>query len=56
MSTDPNFMKSAVIAMNAAAMVRFVVQPQYHQPNSPLKSFRLKLFYTVMGIFQLPKY
>ena len=55
MSTDSS-MKSVVIAMNVASLVRFLVQSQYCQPNLPLKSFRLKLFYTVMGIFQLLKY
>ena len=37
----------SLIWKNAATLVRFVVQSQYHQPNLPLKSFRSKLFYTV---------
>ena len=47
---------SLLIWKNAAALVRFVVQSQYHQLNLPLKSFRSKLFYTVMKILQLLKY
>ena len=46
----------SLIWVNAAELVRFVVQSQHHQLNLPLKSFRSKLFYTVMKIFQLLKY
>jgi hypothetical protein len=59
MSTDSNFVQSVV----TATLVRFIVQSQSqsqsqsHQPNLPLmKSFRSKLFYTVMITFQLLKY
>lgn len=51
MTTDPEIAKSILLGMNAATLVRFVVYSQYHQPNLPLKSFRSKLFYTVMNIF-----
>ena len=56
MSTDYNIAKSVLLGMNAATLVRFVVQSQYYQLNLPLKSFRSKLFYTVMKIFQLLEY
>ena len=56
MSTDSNIAKSKLLVTNAATLVRFVVQSQYHQPNLPLKIFRSKLFYTVMKIFQLLEY
>lgn len=51
MSTDSNFVKSVVIATNAAALVRYVVQSQSRQfnlPNLLLKSFRSKPFYMVI--------
>lgn len=33
MSRDLDFLKSTVFATNAATLVRFIVQSQYHQPN-----------------------
>ena len=42
MSTNPNLTKSLEAIMITAALVRFVVQSQCHQPNLPLKKFQVE--------------
>ena len=49
-----SYFAQPLIWINAAVLVRFIVQSLYHQPKST--TFRLKLFYTVMKIFQLQNY
>lgn len=44
--------QSALLQLNAAAMVRFVVHSQRHQADLLLKFYRWKLFSTVRKIFQ----